>query len=49
MKSLPDKKRYNIKNIYYSNDVGDIIKSKLHTLEHEELHYTRYYKKIKST
>jgi cytidine deaminase len=44
MKTLPQKKGYKVKNIYYSNDNGDIIKSNLKNLENEELHYSRFYK-----
>lgn len=45
MKSLPEKKGYKIKNVYYSNDEGDIIKSNLFKLENEELHHSRYFRK----
>ncbi len=45
LKILPEKKGYKIRNIYYSNDNGEIIKSNLKTLENEDLHYSRYYKK----
>ncbi len=41
MKSLPEKKGYRIKNVYYSNDNNEIIKSNLYKLENEELHYSR--------
>lgn len=44
MKILPQKKGYRIKNIYYSNDNGEIIKSNLKILEKEELHYSRFYR-----
>ena len=44
MKSLPEKKGYKIRNIYYSNDNGEIIKSNFKILEKEELHYSRYYR-----
>lgn len=44
MKNLPEKKGYKIKNIYYSNDNGTIIKSNLKILEKEELHYSRFYR-----
>lgn len=42
---LPEKKGYRIKNIYYSDDNGEIIKSNLKTLENEELHYSRFYRR----
>jgi hypothetical protein len=45
MKKLPEKKGYKIRDIYYSNDNEDIIKSNFKILEKEELHYSRYYKK----
>lgn len=45
MKNLPEKKGYRIKNIYYSNDNGDIVKSNLKNLENEELHYSRFFRK----
>ena len=45
MKNLPEKKGYIIKNVYYSNDNSEIVKSSLKILEKEELHYSRYYKK----
>ncbi len=44
MKTLPQKKGYKIKNIYYSNINGEIIKSNLTILENEELHYSKFYK-----
>jgi hypothetical protein len=37
-------KGYKIKNIYYSNDNGDIVKSSLKNLENEDLHYSRFYR-----
>ena len=45
MKILPKKKGYRIKNIYYSNDNGEIIKTSLKKLENEELHYSRFFRK----
>ena len=45
MKFLPEKKGYKIKNIYYSNENGDIVKSSLINLEKENLHYTRSFRK----
>lgn len=46
MKNLPQKKGYKIKNVYYSNNNGDIIKSTLKILESEEQHISGFYKKI---
>lgn len=46
MKSLPEKKGYRIKNIYYSNENGEILKNSLLNLEKEELHYSRFFRKI---
>jgi hypothetical protein len=47
MKILPERKGYKIRNIYYSNDNGEIIKSNLKILEKEELHYSRFYRLTK--
>lgn len=44
MKSLPERKGYKIKNIYYSNESGDIVKTNLSSLEKETPHYSTYYK-----
>lgn len=44
MKTLPEKKGYKIRNIYYSNDNGEIVKSNFKILEKEELHYSRFYR-----
>jgi ribosomal protein L28 len=45
MKTLPEKKGYKIKNVYYSNDNGVIIRSNIKSLESEELHYSRFYRR----
>ena len=45
MTYLPEKKGYKIKSIYYSNNAGDIIKTDLQTLEKEEKHYSRFYRR----
>lgn len=45
MKTLPEKKGYRIRHIYYSNEHGEIIKSTLSNLEKEELHYSRFFRK----
>jgi hypothetical protein len=47
MKTIPEKKGYKIKNIYYSDDNGNIIKTNLDILDNEEKHYSRFYKKLK--
>jgi hypothetical protein len=44
MKSLPPKLGYNIQNVFYSNDNGDIVKSSLTKLDNEEKHYSRFYR-----
>jgi cytidine deaminase len=45
MKTLPEKKGYKIKNIFYSNENGEIIKSNITNLENEDLHYSRFYRR----
>ncbi len=45
LKTLPEKKGYKIKNIYYSDEHGDIVKSCLRNLENEELHYSKFFRK----
>jgi cytidine deaminase len=47
MKVLPQKKGYRIRNIYYSNENGEITKSSLQNLEKEELHYSRFFRRNK--
>ena len=47
MRVLPQKKGYRIRNIYYSNENGEIIKSSLQNLEKEELHYSRFFRRNK--
>lgn len=47
MKTLPQKKGYMIRNVYYSDDNGEIIKSNLKNLENEQLHYSRFYRQKK--
>ena len=47
MKTLPEKKSYKIKNIYYSNNDGDIVKSNFQILEKEEQHLSRFYRRKK--
>ena len=45
MKILPEKKGYKIKNIYYSDSDGSIVKTNLYNLDNEEKHYSTYYKR----
>jgi hypothetical protein len=45
MRSFPPKKGYKIRNIYYSDDCGNIVKSSLNILEKEEQHYSRFYRR----
>jgi len=41
---LPQKKGYSLKNIYYSNSNGEIVKTNLKTLiETKDFHMSRYY------
>ena len=47
MRILPEKKGYRIRNIYYSNENGEIVKSSLTNLQKEELHYSRFFRKNK--
>lgn len=44
MNTLPSKKGYKIKNIYFSDGNNNIVKTKLSSLEKEEKHYTKYYR-----
>jgi len=45
MAILPQKKGYNIQNIYYSDGEGNIVKTNLLSLESEDKHYSSYYRK----
>ena len=47
IKTIPIKKGYKIKEIYYSNREGNIIKSSLENLDKEEYHYARHDNPIK--
>jgi hypothetical protein len=47
MQTLPNKKGYIIKNIYYSNANGDIIKTSIDKLLLEDLHISSYYRNHK--
>ena len=42
MKNLPPKIGYKIKNIYYSDSNGNIVKTTIKALEKEEKHYSQY-------
>lgn len=44
MRTVPEKKGYRIKHVYYSNDRGEIIQSSVNNLEKEIPHYSRYYR-----
>ena len=44
MKFVPQKMGYIIKNIYYSNSDGNIIKTNLQSLDTEEKHYSRQFR-----
>jgi len=45
MQVLPNRKGYKIKNIYYSNEAGDIIHTTLDNLINcKDFHLSRYYK-----
>jgi hypothetical protein len=46
MKQMPVRLGYSIKNVYYSNDNGEIVKSNINKLENDEKHYTRFYRQI---
>ncbi len=48
MINLPPKKGYKVQNIYYSDVFGDIVKTSLNTLEKEERHYSKFYRKQKN-
>jgi len=43
MKILPQKKGYIIKNIYYSDENENIVKTTIKDLENEDLHYSRFF------
>ena len=45
MNILPEKKGYKIENVYYSNEDGNILKTTLKSLENEEKHYSKYYRR----
>jgi hypothetical protein len=45
IKYLPNKLGYNIQNIYYSDESGNIVKSNLNALDNGEKHYSRFVKR----
>ena len=45
MKSIPEKKGYKLKLIYYSDGNGNIIKTTLNKLQNEDKHYSKFYRK----
>lgn len=45
MLTLPQKKGYCIKYVYYSNDNGSIVKTSLKKLSNQDLHYSSFNKK----
>ena len=47
IKKLPAKKGYRIKNIYYSNENGEIVKTNVTNLEKEELHFSKFFRRNK--
>ena len=49
LKSLPEKKGYKIKNIYYSDENGEIIKSSLKNLGLENLHYSKFFRQRRAS
>ena len=47
LQTLPEQKGYKIKNIYYSNDDEELVKSNLSHLEKDDLHHTNFYRNQK--
>jgi hypothetical protein len=47
LQTLPEQKGYKIKNIYYSNNDEELVKSKLSHLEKDDLHHTNFYRNQK--
>jgi len=45
MKTLPIKIGYKIKDVYYSDNEGNIIKTNLNNLDNEEKHFSSFYRK----
>ena len=48
MKIMPERKGYKIENIYYSDADGNIIKTNLKTLDAEEKHFSKYFRRKRS-
>ncbi len=44
LKKIPVKKGYKLNNIFYSETPDKIIQTKLHILENEEKHYSRFWR-----
>jgi hypothetical protein len=42
---LPPKKGYKIGNIYYSDSEGNIIRTNLKSLDNDEKHYSKYFRR----
>ena len=47
MIKLPPKKGYKIQDIYYSDGMGNIVKTSLKSLEADERHYSKFYRNKK--
>jgi len=45
MNDIPCKKGYKLRNIYYSDHTGIIIKTNLNKLQYDEQHYSKFYRK----
>ena len=46
MSIIPQQKGYKIKNIYYSDNDGAIVKTTLNKLQNDDqIHYSRFYRK----
>ena len=48
MKIMPQRKGYKIENIYYSDADGNIVKTNLKTLDSEEKHLSKYFRRKRS-
>lgn len=48
MKIIPERKGYKIENIYYSDADGNIVKTNLKTLDAEEKHFSKYFRRKRS-
>lgn len=49
MKTIPIKKGYKVKNIFYSDTYGEIVKTTLTKLEDDEQHHSRFYRHMLKT